>query len=117
MTLSGAGHLPPAVVGGDGGTSALPVPVGPPLGTGIGGYEPATHVLDETQTLLMFTDGLVERRGEDIDLSLDRLTGIRFTPGGGLDDILDTVLTRLDALHAEDDVAVLAARPRCTGSR
>ncbi|MFI6658528.1 PP2C family protein-serine/threonine phosphatase [Streptomyces sp. NPDC050523] len=117
MTLSGAGHLPPAVVGGDGGTSALPVPVGPPLGTGIGGYESATHVLDETQTLLMFTDGLVERRGEDIDLSLDRLTGIRFTPGGGLDDILDTVLTRLDALHAEDDVAVLAARPRYTGSR
>ncbi|MGY6023431.1 PP2C family protein-serine/threonine phosphatase [Streptomyces spinosirectus] len=117
MTLCGAGHLPPAVVGRHGGTSALAVPVGPPLGTGIGGYEPATHGLDETQTLLMFTDGLVERRGEDIDLSLDRLTGIRFTPGGGLDDILDTMLTRLDALHAEDDVAVLAARPHQTGSR
>ena len=117
VTLSGAGHLPPVVVGGDGRTSPLPVPVGPPLGTGIGGYEPATHDLDESQTLLMFTDGLVERRGEDIDVSLDRLARIRFSPGDGLDDILETVLARLGALHAEDDVAVLAARPRSTGAR
>ncbi|MFE7170702.1 PP2C family protein-serine/threonine phosphatase [Streptomyces sp. NPDC057616] len=117
VTLSGAGHLPPVVVGGDGRTSPLPVPVGPPLGTGIGGYEPATHDLDETQTLLMFTDGLVERRGEDIDVSLDRLARIRFSPGVGLDDVLETVLARLGALHAEDDVAVLAARPRYTGAR
>ncbi|MFJ9543228.1 PP2C family protein-serine/threonine phosphatase [Streptomyces sp. NPDC101225] len=117
VTLSGAGHLPPAVVDGDGGTSLLPVPVGPPLGTGIGGYEPATQDLDETRTLLMFTDGLVERRGEDIDRSLDRLARIRFLPGDGPDDVLETVLARLGALHAEDDVAVLAARPRSTGTR
>ncbi|MFF4258248.1 PP2C family protein-serine/threonine phosphatase [Streptomyces sp. NPDC001663] len=117
VTLAGAGHLPPALIGGQGDTSVLPVPVGPPLGTGVGGYEPATYGLDEAQTLLMFTDGLVERRGEDIDLSLDRLTRIRFTPGAGVEAILETVLARLAARHAEDDVAVLAARPRSTGHR
>ncbi|MBO4254454.1 PP2C family protein-serine/threonine phosphatase [Streptomyces griseorubiginosus] len=119
VTLAGAGHLPPTVIGGRGGTVALPMPVGPPLGTGLGGYEPTTCALDETQTLLMFTDGLVERRGEDIDVSLERLARIRFRPGDGVEDILNTVLTGLGARHAEDDVAVLAARPRRdgTGSR
>jgi serine phosphatase RsbU (regulator of sigma subunit) len=119
VTLAGAGHLPPTVIGGRGGTVALPMPVGPPLGTGLGGYEPTTYALDETQTLLMFTDGLVERRGEDIDVSLERLARIGFRPGDGVEDILNTVLTGLGARHVEDDVAVLAARPRRdgTGSR
>lgn len=111
MTLAGAGHLPPVVISGQGETSSLPVPVGPPLGTGFGGYEATTYRLDEAQTLLMFTDGLVERRGEDIDVSLDRLARIRFAPAARVESVLDTVLARLVARHAEDDVAVLAARP------
>jgi hypothetical protein len=63
-----------------------------------------------SQTLLLFTDGLVERRGEDIDRSLHRLAGVDFEAASGVEDVLDTVLARLDAGHAEDDVAVLAAR-------
>ncbi|GAA3832701.1 hypothetical protein GCM10022403_077180 [Streptomyces coacervatus] len=117
MTLAGAGHLPPVVISGRGETSSLPVPVGPPLGTGLGGYEAATYDLDEAQTLLMFTDGLVERRGEDIDVSLDRLARIRFAPSAGVEGVLDTVLARLAAGHNEDDVAVLAARSRHVGRR
>ncbi|MGV9453980.1 PP2C family protein-serine/threonine phosphatase [Streptomyces sp. NPDC003635] len=112
VTLAGAGHLPPAVIDADGTVSLIPVPVGPPLGTGLGGYEPATYRLDPSQALLLFTDGLVERRGEDIDTSLDRLTRLTFAPSTGVQDVLDTVLARLDARHAEDDVAVLAARLR-----
>ncbi|MER6127110.1 PP2C family protein-serine/threonine phosphatase [Streptomyces sp. NPDC001795] len=110
VTFAGAGHLPPAVVDGQGRTTLLPVQVGPPLGTGLGGYEPATHRLDSAQTLLLFTDGLVERRGEDIDESLHRLADVGFEAGSGVEDVLDTVLARLDAGHAEDDVAVLAAQ-------
>ncbi|WP_437023579.1 PP2C family protein-serine/threonine phosphatase [Streptomyces bungoensis] len=112
VTVAGAGHLPPAVVDGRSGTSLLPVPVGPPLGTGLGGYEAVTFRLAPSQTLLLFTDGLVERRGEDIDRSLHRLARVAFEAGSGVEDILDTVLARLDARHAEDDVAVLAARLR-----
>ncbi|MFI9809016.1 PP2C family protein-serine/threonine phosphatase [Streptomyces sp. NPDC052301] len=112
VTFASAGHLPPAVLDGQGRTSLLPVPVGPPLGTGLGGYEPATCRLDPSQALLLFTDGLVERRGEDIDRSLQRLTEVDFRAASGLEDILDTVLARLEARHTEDDVAVLAARLR-----
>lgn len=116
VTLASAGHLPPALIDGQGRVSLLPVPVGPPLGTGLGGYEAATYRLDPSQTLMLFTDGLVERRGEDIDRSLDRLAGLVFSAAAGVEDVLDTVLARLDARDAEDDVAVLAARlqQRCT---
>ncbi|MET8827985.1 PP2C family protein-serine/threonine phosphatase [Streptomyces sp. NPDC004610] len=110
VNLASAGHPPPALIGTDGRVSLLDVPVGPPLGTGHGGYEPATHRLAPGQTLLLFTDGLIERRNEDIDHSLARLTGLDFRPGTGMEDMLDTVLARLDAREAEDDVAVLAAR-------
>ncbi|MER6418483.1 GAF domain-containing SpoIIE family protein phosphatase [Streptomyces sp. NPDC001137] len=110
VTLASAGHLPPAVIDGQGRTALLPIPVGPPLGTGLGGYESATYRLESSQTLMLFTDGLVERRGEDIDQSLARLSGVGIEGGAGVEDVLDTMLTRLDAGHAEDDVAVLAAR-------
>ncbi|MET9009841.1 PP2C family protein-serine/threonine phosphatase [Streptomyces olivaceoviridis] len=111
VTLASAGHLPAALIDQDGATGLLPVPVGPPLGTGLGGYESATHRLAPGQTLVAFTDGLVERRGEDIDRSLARLAALRFAAGDSLDAVLDTILGRLDARHAEDDVAILAARP------
>ncbi|MEU1403705.1 GAF domain-containing SpoIIE family protein phosphatase [Streptomyces sp. NPDC005728] len=111
VTLASAGHLPPVLIDRDGSTSLLPVTVGPPLGTGLGGYESTTHTLDPGQTLVLFTDGLVERRGEDIDRSLARIAALRFPTGNGVDDVLDTILSGLDARHAEDDVAVLAARP------
>ncbi|MBL1082532.1 SpoIIE family protein phosphatase [Streptomyces actinomycinicus] len=112
VTLASAGHLPPVVIDGEGRASLLPVPVGPPLGTGLGGYEPATYRLAPGQTLMLFTDGLVEHRGEDIDQSLDRLTGVGFGTASGVEQVLDTVVARLDVQQAEDDVAVLAARIR-----
>jgi serine phosphatase RsbU (regulator of sigma subunit) len=111
-SLASAGHLPPAVFGGDGTGELLGVPVGPPLGTGLGGYELATRALVPEDTLLLFTDGLVERRKEDIDVSLARLAGLRLRPGASVEELLAEVLARLDAVHAEDDVAVLAARIR-----
>nr|WP_175409821.1 PP2C family protein-serine/threonine phosphatase [Streptomyces sp. TRM64462] len=104
-----AGHLPPVLFTPEGAGRLLSVPVGPPLGTGIGGYELSTHRLTTDQTLLMFTDGLVERRGEDIEDSLDRLAALRL-PGLGVRELLDEVVLRLGAAHGEDDVAVLAAR-------
>ncbi|MGW6536299.1 PP2C family protein-serine/threonine phosphatase [Streptomyces sp. NPDC055051] len=111
-TFASAGHLPPAVFGPDGSAELVDLPVGPPLGTGVGGYEPATRELGQGDTLLLFTDGLVERRGEDIDVSLARLAGLRLPPEPGPEQVVDEVLARLDAHHAEDDVAVLAARVR-----
>ncbi|MFD3659647.1 PP2C family protein-serine/threonine phosphatase [Streptomyces sp. NPDC058659] len=111
-TFASAGHLPPAVFGADGSAELVDLPVGPPLGTGVGGYEPTTRPLTPAETLLLFTDGLVERRGEDIDVSLARLASLRLPPDPGPHQVVDEVLRRLDAHRAEDDVAVLAARVR-----
>ncbi|WP_436846706.1 PP2C family protein-serine/threonine phosphatase [Streptomyces litmocidini] len=111
-TFASAGHLPPAVFGPDGSAEIVDLPVGPPLGTGVGGYEPTTRPLAPGETLLIFTDGLVERRGEDIDLSLARLAALRLPAGSGPERVVEEVLHRLGAHHAEDDVAVLAARVR-----
>ncbi|WP_225851017.1 PP2C family protein-serine/threonine phosphatase [Streptomyces sp. HPF1205] len=110
VSLVSAGHLPPVVFGPDGRGRLLELPVGPPLGTGIGGYEATTCALAPGETLVMFTDGLVERRREDIDVSLARLAGLALPPGAAARDTLDFILDHLDAQHAEDDVAVLAAR-------
>ncbi|GHB51092.1 hypothetical protein GCM10010347_21030 [Streptomyces cirratus] len=110
--FASAGHLPPAIFSVDGTATLVEVPVGPPLGTGIGGYEAVTRALTPDETLLLFTDGLVERRGEDIDTSLARLVGLGLPPGAAVRDVVDAVVAGLDARHAEDDVAVLAARIR-----
>lgn len=107
-----AGHLPPAVFTGDGRGELLDVPVGPPLGTGFGGYEAYTRPIAADHTLVLYTDGLVERRGEDIDESLARLAALRMPAGAAPAGVVDAVCRDLDALHAEDDVAVLAARLR-----
>ncbi|OII65032.1 protein phosphatase [Streptomyces sp. CC53] len=112
VAFAGAGHLPPVAFAPDGTGELVSVPVGPPLGTGLGGYEMSTRRLAPGETLLMFTDGLVERRGEDIDDSLARLAGLRLPAGGTVQEVVDDVLDRLDAVHAEDDVAALAVRAR-----
>ncbi|MGP4004379.1 SpoIIE family protein phosphatase [Streptomyces sp. 8N706] len=111
-SYSSAGHLPPAVLTTDGRTELVRVPTGPPLGTGFGGYEMVNREFTADQVLLLYTDGLVERRGEDIDASLARLAGLRLVVGGELDELLDEVLRHLVSRTVEDDVAVLAARIR-----
>ncbi|MDI2126600.1 SpoIIE family protein phosphatase [Yinghuangia seranimata] len=108
--FANAGHLPPALVEA-GRVRLLDVPAGPPLGTNIGGYSATTVPAPAGPVLLMYTDGLVERRGEDIDASLARLTGLDLPRDTGLEELLDTVLDAL-APGAEDDIALLASRQR-----
>jgi hypothetical protein len=66
-----AGHLPPVLVRGET-ASALPLPGGVLLGMDPDAeYEEATQSLRPGDTLLLFTDGLIERRGESIVDVLD----------------------------------------------
>ncbi|MCF2532866.1 SpoIIE family protein phosphatase [Yinghuangia soli] len=114
-TYSGAGHLPPAYVDGSGSVELLPLTAGPPLGTGLGGY--ARHTAPCTtpdHTLLLYTDGLVERRDEDIDASLRRLTALGLPGHLPLDSLVDAALAALLTGDVDDDVAVIAARVRYT---
>ncbi|MDW4901040.1 SpoIIE family protein phosphatase [Streptomyces californicus] len=110
--VASAGHLPPVFIDpGAEGARIVPVPVGPPLGTGFGGYRTASVPCGPGTVLFMYTDGLVERRGEDIDVSVRRLASLTLPPGGGLEELLDRVLDRFGD-DAEDDIAVLASRIR-----
>ncbi|MEU6705873.1 PP2C family protein-serine/threonine phosphatase [Streptomyces wuyuanensis] len=111
-SFASAGHLPPVVFTADGHAELVDVPAGPPLGTGVGGYELVTRSLPPEDTLLLYTDGLVERRGEDIDDSLRRLVRVRLPCTATVDEMADAVVRELDAEDAEDDVALLAARVR-----
>lgn len=113
-TLSSAGHLPPALLRPEGRADIVPVPTGPPLGTDLGTYEALTIPLPSAATLLMYTDGLVERRGTDIDASLEHLTRLYLATDRPLEHLLDTLLTRLVHGQAEDDVTLLASRLRTT---
>ncbi|MET7455726.1 PP2C family protein-serine/threonine phosphatase [Streptomyces sp. NPDC005574] len=112
VALAGAGHLPPALFHPDGTGALVDLPVGPPLGTGLAEYDMTTLTVRPDDTLVMFTDGLVERRGEDIDTSLDRLARLQLSSGQGVTGVLDEILLRLDAGAADDDVAVVTARLR-----
>ncbi|WP_315904021.1 PP2C family protein-serine/threonine phosphatase [Streptomyces fulvoviolaceus] len=112
-TYSSAGHLPPVLFGPDGRAALQPVPPGPPLGTGHGQYVSFTGPCGPGHTLLLYTDGLIERRHEDIDTSLCRLTRIRAAVGA-MDpgELLDQVLAEAAPVDPEDDIALVAARPK-----
>ncbi|MBY8877587.1 SpoIIE family protein phosphatase [Actinacidiphila acidipaludis] len=109
--FANAGHLPPAVIGTDGRVDLLPVPPGPPLGADLcGAYETVYVPWPPGHTLLLYTDGLVERRTEDIDTSLERLAALRLPNTGPLEALLGRLVHLLTPTAAEDDVALLVAR-------
>jgi PAS domain S-box-containing protein len=109
--LATAGHVPPLLARPGARPELAALPVGPPLGTGTGAYA-ARHVpLPPRTLLLLYTDGLVERRGADIDLGLSALADTPLGDGdGSLKGVLETVLGWLAPVHSEDDVTLLAAR-------
>ncbi|MFF4047078.1 SpoIIE family protein phosphatase [Streptomyces chartreusis] len=115
--LARAGHLEPALVHPDGRVEFLTVPGGAPLG--LGGSLPfeATEVrLPEGSGLVLYTDGLVEDQGRDIDEGLERLRdALAATPptqGRGPEETCKTVLETMLPERPRDDVALVVARTR-----
>jgi type II secretory pathway pseudopilin PulG len=111
LTFASAGHLLPVVIT-ETGTTVLSGPVGPPLGVAPAADYPASTVsLPPAGTLLAFTDGLVERRGEDLDGGVARLLGaIGSADARSLNDELDALIAALIPDHAADDTAVVGMR-------
>ncbi|GAA4916876.1 serine phosphatase RsbU (regulator of sigma subunit) [Nonomuraea thailandensis] len=103
-----AGNLAPILVR-DGVASQLPQPRGVLLGAASGSpYELATTRLQPGDLLLMFTDGLVERRTRDIDVGLDlATTAARKLEGHDLDAGLDRLLADIGGPNPEDDACLL----------
>ena len=111
-TLARAGHPVPAVATPDGAVEFPDVPAGPPLGLGGLPFEVTEIELPEGSLLALYTDGLIEDRGRDIDEGLDALREVLARPASSLESTCDTVLQMLLPDRPADDVALLIARTR-----
>jgi serine phosphatase RsbU (regulator of sigma subunit) len=112
--LASAGHLPPLLVRPDGTNELLDVSPAPPLGVGSGPIQSRVVDIEDGSLLVLYTDGLVERRTEDIDVGLDKLAAI-FGPGSAdqpLEDLCKATLAGVYADQQRDDIALLIARLR-----
>ncbi|HEY9371432.1 ATP-binding SpoIIE family protein phosphatase [Streptomyces sp.] len=117
LVYASAGHLPILVRDEDGTVRRAEDPTGPPLGTGGWLHTSGSIALPPGSTAVLYTDGLVERRREDIDegvAALERaLSGATGTPQVVCDRILRSL--GVTAEH-DDDVAVLVMQhPSRTG--
>ncbi|WP_432056438.1 SpoIIE family protein phosphatase [Streptomyces sp. bgisy022] len=111
-TLARAGHPPPALVRPDGTVTFVDLPAGPPLGLGGLPFESVEIRVPEASQLVLYTDGLVEKRGRDIDVGLALLQGALSRPGRAPEETCRAVLEALPPDRATDDVALLVARTR-----
>lgn len=110
LTIANAGHLDPLLLSRDG-ARYLPTLRGPALGIVHGSvYRTIDVRLEPGSTLLLFTDGLVERRGESIDEGLERLRALVGDGPAELEPLVDTMLRDLIGADAEDDTVLLAFR-------
>ncbi|WP_433306337.1 PP2C family protein-serine/threonine phosphatase [Actinoplanes sp. CA-030573] len=115
--VSSAGHPPPILaVPGEPATVTV-LPSDPPLGVDAQPRRRTTAVpLPPGATLVLYTDGLVERRGEVIDVGLDRLT--RIVEPAPPELLCGRIIARVGLNAPTDDVALLVVRrfsDHCTG--
>jgi len=113
MRWANAGHLPPLVVNPDGSVAELASWRGDLLL----GVDPEARrresvvTLGRGSTVLLYTDGLIERRDADLDTGMVRLrAALAELAELPLDELLDELLERLVEGRPEDDVALVAVR-------
>ncbi|MFI6074702.1 SpoIIE family protein phosphatase [Actinoplanes sp. NPDC051343] len=121
ITLASAGHPPPVLrragVAGEPATAELvKVPPGAPLGLG-GRWQTGQVRLEPGDTILMFSDGVVERRGRSLNEGLDALVAVTAAAGGGDPRVLCSLATSAVEGPTDDDVAVLAVERAIALSR
>ena len=113
LRIVNAGHPPPVLLRADGEVEALSEPVTPPLGLGLGRADRQGFSVPfgRSDTLLLYTDGLIERRVEDIDVGQKRLaTACEILAREDLHEALAELAESVRDHTREDDVAALAAR-------
>ncbi|HUA06199.1 MAG TPA: PP2C family protein-serine/threonine phosphatase [Solirubrobacteraceae bacterium] len=109
LTVTSAGHLPPLLIS-DGTGTFIQGAVGVPIGVNTGATYTSTAVsTPPAATLLAFTDGLVERRGESIDAGLERLQHAATADHSDLEELLSRLLEELRH-DGDDDTAIAGLR-------
>ncbi len=109
ITAVSAGHPPPLVVC-DGGAYFVSAVPGAPIGVSeYVSYVPITIRVPPRTSVLAYTDGLVERRGEILDTGLERLRSIAIDNGGSRP-LIEAVVAGMLEETPTDDVALLELR-------
>ncbi|MPY31253.1 SpoIIE family protein phosphatase [Streptomyces adustus] len=112
-TMASAGHPPPAIIDAQGRVVYPDLAAGPPLGVGLGDpFESVELELPEGSLLALYTDGLVESRGHDIEEGMDRLGSVLAQPGRSLEELCDIAMQNLPDHALCDDVTLLLVRTR-----
>jgi serine phosphatase RsbU (regulator of sigma subunit) len=110
VTITSAGHLPPLLIS-NGQSRYVHSEVGLPVGVdGQASYTSTTVTAPQAATFLVFTDGLVERRGESLDDGLARLQQAVTANHAGLPEMLNRVLKVMRHGPIEDDTAIVGLR-------
>jgi sigma-B regulation protein RsbU (phosphoserine phosphatase) len=109
FVISAAGH-PPPILATTTGAEFVPITPGPPLGAVDGAQYPAiTLAMPDGGTLICYTDGLIERRGESIETGLARL--LATVVSGAPERVCRHVMMRMVGDNpTTDDVALLVVR-------
>ncbi|MEU8675336.1 SpoIIE family protein phosphatase [Streptomyces sp. NPDC048560] len=114
VQLVRAGHVDPLVRDVDGSCRRLPVEGGLPLGLsaefGRLDYPVSTVELDPGQTMVLYTDGLVELPGSDLDEGMQLVVDLVTNGPRDLDSLADRLCEAVDERGGEDDVAILLLR-------
>jgi serine phosphatase RsbU (regulator of sigma subunit) len=110
LTWAQAGHPPPILVRGDR-VRALDPPPGILLGAGRSGYEAASLTLEQGDVLLLYSDGLIERRDRSLEQGLCTLIS---AAAGNSDpeELIGSVLDALGSTDPEDDTCLVALQVR-----
>jgi serine phosphatase RsbU (regulator of sigma subunit) len=110
MSITSAGHLPPLLLA-NGDSRYLHAEVGLPIGVEEGTvYHSTTVTVPPDATVVAFTDGLVERRGESIDQGLERLRAAATGHDVGLPELLGRLVSDMANGRSEDDIAIVGVR-------
>jgi serine phosphatase RsbU (regulator of sigma subunit) len=110
LTIASAGHLPPLLIGAEE-SGFVDQHAGPALGVARdSSYEETTIAVPPNATLIAFTDGLVERRGEILDVGLQRLRDMATGSALALDDQIRMIARDMSSDIHHDDTAIVGVR-------
>jgi CheY-like chemotaxis protein/anti-sigma regulatory factor (Ser/Thr protein kinase) len=113
--IASAGHLPPVIVH-DGRAEFVEMSVAPPIGVAVSFPKETRVVLEPGAALVLYTDGLVERRHLSIDARMRELADVLSAGGETATAIVENAVARmLPTGRPSDDVALIAVKRSTDG--